>query len=584
MIRTGLIVLVSIALLACKKEKAASPPPPSPAPAPTPAVDDSLFVIARPVVARVSLPARFTAPLPASPDEATRGAYPPRPFIRAALDANTYKMRERFVDALTRAAAAGPISLELTGFFTGLVGYGVGADTCKWLAQTGANPSVPAPAREVAWKATTRCHDPSFASALERDDVPDSVIVEWYFHLYGADEMPYSERVARAAANVARTAKNDFDARQVGFVFARMKSDPSIAAVTKLQSSISDAHRRALVGLGMLRSKTPAGKAIGERSCKHPKVKTDAMCRPDSEMYAGGAPKKPSDLAGLIEYGEPTEQLIAKFPRDLVLAELARCAETGRDYRRRRCFDELLAVDRPAGLALAKQLSTNDDARLAAAARSLVKYPDVASAEKALRDLGFALDKPAAPRDEGDEERAPVSIQDVLVARGRSHWFDAETGMFPNEHDALLADLAALAKPTLDAVVFEEVPPSDSDADMDRGTYKLHAYVDGMRYSLDAENHGDWYDVEAVVGLVNALLVAKKSDTRLAILPTGDQTVIVVAGPARAIKSLVDTKLLDLGGAADSERVGKEFEDKVFDSLKKEGDGEVLRDVRIPTP
>src|SRR5690349_11676277 len=107
MIRTGLIVVVSIGLLACKKEKAASPPPPTPTPTPT--VDDSLFVIAHPTVTRVSLPARFTAPLPASADEATRGSYPPRPFIRAALEANTYKMRDRFVDALTRAAAAGPI-------------------------------------------------------------------------------------------------------------------------------------------------------------------------------------------------------------------------------------------------------------------------------------------------------------------------------------------------------------------------------------------------------------------------------------------------------------------------------------------
>src|SRR5690606_19384187 len=134
---------------------------------------------------------------------------------------------------------------------------------------------------------------------------------------------------------------------------------------------------------------------------------------------------------------------------------------------------------------------------------------------KALRDLGFVLD-----RTNMGLEAKPITVEDVLFARGRTEWFDAETGTFPNAHDALLAELAALASPVLDDVIFEEIPPAESE--MDDGPYRLHAYADGKRYALRAENHGDWYDVHAVIGLVNALLVARNSDIRLVVLPTGD--------------------------------------------------------------
>jgi hypothetical protein len=566
--RNGLLVVACcLCAFACKKQRAGEPAPRDP----EPTVGDSMFIVAKPQVTREPLPARFTAPLPGSVRELEAGAYPPTPFIRSALAAGTVQMRARFIDAITRAGASGAIPERLAGWYESLFSYSVDASTCKWLV-TSAQGTLPKPAMRVIWSSLARCRDATLAPVFSRDDVPDDVIVDWYFNV--DSEAPYSERVTRAATAVARTSDNDFRLRQLGFVFARMRGPESIAAITALQKTIADPHRRALVGLGMLRSSTPSGRAIGESSCKHPKVASDPMCKSDDPTLAN---KPRTDLDGMIEDGEEAAALLAKFPRADVVTALTRCTNTGRDYRRMQCFEQLAALDPPVAREVAKGFVADPDARLGQMARSLLRFPTPAAVEKELLRLGFKLDKPRKPEPELGE-RPPLTVEDMLIARGRSHWFDAETGMFPNEHDELLATLAALAAPTLDGAVFAEIPPSE--ADMDTGTYQLSAYLDGKRYALAAENRGDWYDVEAVIGLINALLVARNSDLRLAVLPTGDQTVNVIAGPAEGIRALVAARLISVGNAGESERVGKEFEDRVFEELR-DGGHEVLRGVPI---
>ena len=93
--------------------------------------------------------------------------------------------------------------------------------------------------------------------------------------------------------------------------------------------------------------------------------------------------------------------------------------------------------------------------------------------------------------------------QSVLRAAGLLVWFDVETGSFPNEHDALLRELGAAAAGDLAGVVFEEIAPKEGASD---GRYRLQAYADGRRWSVDAQDYGDWYDVDAVLRLANALL------------------------------------------------------------------------------
>jgi hypothetical protein len=568
-------VVVCLCSVACKKERTTETEKPDP---PAPVVDDSLFIVAKPRIETMGMPARFTGLLPTTVEQLERGEHPPKPFIAAALAANTYEMRARMLAALAKASERGAIPDRVAGFYSGVVGYSAPEETCKWLVDSAIG-KLPQPAKEVLWRAASRCRYTSLAPAFAKEDVPDEVVVEWYFGgLLGEDvELPYSDRVARAAAAYARAADNDFKLRQVGFVFARMKGDQSIAALTTLQKSLPEP-KRSWVALGMLRSSSAAGKAIGQRACKHPKLADDTMCKPHDYDRPSAAP---TDLAGLLEQGGEMKAVLAKHPREAVVKALTECVQSARDYRRLRCMNQLVEIDRAAAVAAGKQAAAAEP-RIAMLVRSLEKFPSVAAVDSELTRLGFKLDKPRS----GEEQRveSPVTVEDVLFGRGRTHWFDAETGMFPNEHDELLAELAALTAPALDGVVFEEIPPSEADDDRGAGNYLLRAYLGGKRYTLEAENHGDWYDVEAVIGLVNALLVAKKSDVRLAVLPTGDQTVKVLAGPSSGIHSLVDSKLIEVGQASDAERAGKEFEDRVFDSIRGDAGGEVQRDVRIKMP
>jgi hypothetical protein len=84
------------------------------------------------------------------------------------------------------------------------------------------------------------------------------------------------------------------------------------------------------------------------------------------------------------------------------------------------------------------------------------------------------------------------SAEIMLLEADYGYGFDVETGMFPNGHDSLLRNLARLTSPALDAAVFEEIAPSD-----DVGPYELRAYLKGKKYSIKANNLGDWYDVDA---------------------------------------------------------------------------------------
>jgi len=535
-----------------------------------PSPDDAMFVIARPAIERVPKPRWTSAPLPASLADLEGDAVPPRPYLAAALRHGTVRMRERFVDAVTRAANAGPLPERLASWYSQAFGYTRDANICAWIAET-ATGKAPAAARAVFWQTLSRCHDLASAAVLERDDAPDQVIVDWYFEQIPRPQLPFRERVARAAAEIARTSEQEYEQRKVGFVFATMTGAESIAAITNLQKSIADPERRARIAIGMMASASPAGLAIGRRACSHRVLSDDTMCR-GRATTSRAAPK---DVASLLRDGEPVEALLAKFARPTVLAALAACARAGEIYDRADCLGSLAALDRPAAVAIAREASasTGPSHRLADVIGTLLRFPEPGALEAELSRLGLT------PGHAQTRERAPITVAEVLAARGRLTSFDTETGQFPNEHDELLAELAALATPALDDVVFEEIPPPQREND-EGPYYTLHAYAGGKRYTVIANNYGDWYDVDASIGLVNALLIARRSPLRLAALYTGDQTATVLAAPASGIRALRDTKLIELAKASDSMRAGKEFEDRVFESL---GSG-AQRDVRLPRP
>lgn len=92
---------------------------------------------------------------------------------------------------------------------------------------------------------------------------------------------------------------------------------------------------------------------------------------------------------------------------------------------------------------------------------------------------------------------------------------------FPNRHDRLLTRLAHLARPDLDGARFWQHAPSQEQAygpprHVRRGpvvlsmpnptpaNYVLGVELDGQRFEVEARSLGDWYDLDAVVGMLNA--------------------------------------------------------------------------------
>jgi hypothetical protein len=561
--RPWILAAAAASAAACKSERSEPAPVRAGSAAAVPTGDDARFVIATPAITTRDRPARFAAPLPASIDEARRTeAYPPHAYLVTAIAHGTGDVRQRLIAAVARAAASGPIDDELADWYAGLFGYAPDADTCEWIVMATAAAKVPAVQRAF-FGALTRCGDVA-APIMRRPETPDAIVVEWAFE-YDAFEQgafEYHARIAAAAVAVATTAEDLGDVRKVGFVLARLGPE-GIPIARRLQTSLRDPQRRAIALLGMLHSSEPAGRALGLPSCKE--LPSDAMCSSD--------PLEPLPELTLDDLVRTAERpALRSYPAPDRLAAATRClADDGPEV----CYVHLAAVDRSAAVAHAKRelgRAPRPDADAPLAARALVAFPDAGALEAELERLGFSQRGPRRPL-------TGVSVDTELDARGRLLRFDSETDQFPNEHDGLLAELAVLAAPALDDVVFTEDAPPETE--MDTGAYWLTAYADGRAYRLRAENLGDWYDVNAVIGLLNAVLVAKGSPLRYAVLPTGDQTAIVTAGPGASLTSLVDRGLLELAGADDARASGKAFEDEAIEHLKASGADPIYRDVPL---
>jgi len=154
----------------------------------------------------------------------------------------------------------------------------------------------------------------------------------------------------------------------------------------------------------------------------------------------------------------------------------------------------------------------------------------------------------------------PLTGSDWLLKAGNRFSFDAETGMHPNHHDSLLYELAELFGDALaDATFAEKAPHWDSDE-----PYQLHATLGNREWNRQAENHGDWYDVSAVLTLINEMAADIGIPDRIMPLETYDQTATVIVGPGQSmIAAAADGLILPAGAAASMER-GKAFEEEYW--------------------
>jgi len=519
---------------------------------PGPREVDPGFVVARPEVVEMAVPARFDGGFPTREQDLTElDSLRPRADVMARLAAGDATTRTRFAAGAEAAGAGGHLPRALKGWYVGRLGYTPSAATCAWLKGLAADEERPS-AREVALEALTRCNDPTLAPLY--DGARDAVFLDWAQSLRGDAELPWLPRLAKVVhATAVDVSTNDYQLRQLGFLLARVEGPDGVTAVEAIQEELKDPRRAALIGIGMLRAKTPSGRRLGEKSCEQ--LPDEALCRHRESRRA------PDAETGLTATGAGTS---ASAP------QLSACVRSkAAEYKRRSCLAALTEVDRSAAVHAARDVLKGARERdpsawsLTTLARQLVAYPEAGALEARLDALGLTANARALP----DEDLEPaLDVPSLLVARGRAHWFDVETGQYPNEHDALLYALAAIASPALDEARFEEIAPSAEPTD--EAPYLLHAYLGGKRYSVAAENLGDWYDVEAVLGLLNALLIAEGSDVRFTNTPTGDQTAIVIAAPKRAFAALIADGLLERGRPGQGMEDGKAFEQRVLESLQ----------------
>jgi len=158
------------------------------------------------------------------------------------------------------------------------------------------------------------------------------------------------------------------------------------------------------------------------------------------------------------------------------------------------------------------------------------------------------------------EDWNPLTGSDWLIKAGNQFSFDAETGTHPNNHDALLYELAELFGDTFDDATFAETAPHwDSEE-----PYQLDATLNDLKWTRQAANYGDWYDVSAVLDLVNEMAADMDALDRIMPLETGDQTVTVIVGPGQSLVSAAAEGLIRPAGAESSRERGKAFEDEIM--------------------
>ncbi len=145
-----------------------------------------------------------------------------------------------------------------------------------------------------------------------------------------------------------------------------------------------------------------------------------------------------------------------------------------------------------------------------------------------------------------DDDR-PEYWDETFMRLGRGYGFDPEAGEYPVNHGWLVVELARLVSPLLDGARFTQVLPGAEDMegeertllpeDSDReggGTdsrYTLRLRHGGRRYGVTFHDFSGFYNINAVLALLNAALEATGTDMRF--FGFGD---VAVVGPLRGVQ------------------------------------------------
>lgn len=145
------------------------------------------------------------------------------------------------------------------------------------------------------------------------------------------------------------------------------------------------------------------------------------------------------------------------------------------------------------------------------------------------------------------EDDRPEYWDETFMRLGRGYGFDPEAGEYPVHHGQRVLELARLVSPLLDGARFTQVLPgepdvegeerapltedSDKEGDGTDSRYTLRLRHAGRRYSVTFHDFSGFYNINAVLALLNAAL--EPTGTPMRFFGFGD---VVVVGPLRGVQ------------------------------------------------
>ena len=91
--------------------------------------------------------------------------------------------------------------------------------------------------------------------------------------------------------------------------------------------------------------------------------------------------------------------------------------------------------------------------------------------------------------------------------------------------------------------------------------------MDGERHSIVTQALGDWYDLQAVVGMLNSLARKRGVSARFITLPTNDQTAYVLGASKSAILTAIRERIIHIDDPATAMQLGTGLEAQVVREL-----------------
>ena len=162
----------------------------------------------------------------------------------------------------------------------------------------------------------------------------------------------------------------------------------------------------------------------------------------------------------------------------------------------------------------------------------------------------------------------PDSLVGALASEGIVMMFDAETGMIPCHHDRLILQFAEASNGQFSPQWPIQFWHQQNEEDYNAPYTVQFVYKDRV-FRIGAENYGDWYDVDAVVRLINFVLETCGQSQRFITLDSDGQIAAFVFANPTVFLPIAEKYRLPLSDdPSKAMREGLEFEKQVLDRLE----------------